>query len=72
MEAEKWYRLAADSGDASAQYRLGVMYAFAADDISKDNVKSDKPVATKKAHKAKTAKKAAAKKNEMPKDTPSK
>ena len=26
-EAVKWYRLAADQGDASAQYNLGVMYA---------------------------------------------
>ena len=26
-EALKWYRLAADQGDASAQYNLGVMYA---------------------------------------------
>ena len=24
----KWYRLAADQGDASAQYNLGVMYHF--------------------------------------------
>ena len=26
-EAVKWFRLAADQGDASAQYNLGVMYA---------------------------------------------
>ena len=26
-EAAKWYRLAADHGDASAQFNLGVMYA---------------------------------------------
>ena len=26
-EALKWYRLAADQGDADAQYNLGVMYA---------------------------------------------
>ena len=25
-EAVKWYRLAADQGDASAQFNLGVMY----------------------------------------------
>jgi len=27
-EAAKWYRLAADQGDAGAQYNLGTMYDF--------------------------------------------
>ena len=28
-EAVKWYRLAAEQGDAAAQYNLGIMYKMA-------------------------------------------
>jgi TPR repeat protein len=37
VEAVKWFRLAAEQGDASAQYNLGVMYTNG-EGVPKDDV----------------------------------
>ena len=44
--AVKWYRLAAEQGDADAQYRLGIMY------LNGRGVPQDDVVAVKWSHKA--------------------
>ena len=41
VEALKWYRKAADQGDADAQYSLGVMYANG-DGVTKDDAEAYK------------------------------